>query len=139
MQDVAITAGASAAVACNGFTEGGDGAVGLAEAVVRATTAQPPPITYLYPLDAPIREKVRALATKVYGAADVKWSPEASRKLARFEEQGLGSLPVCMAKTPLSSPMTLRSRTGPAVTPLRYRTFGHRLARGSSTPSQAPS
>ena len=102
MQDVAITAGASAAVACNGFTEGGDGAVELAEAVVRTTTAQPPPITYLYPLDAPIREKVRALATKVYGAADVKWSPEASRKLARFEEQGLGSLPVCMAKTPLS-------------------------------------
>lgn len=102
MQDVAIEAGASAAVTCTGFSDGGDGAIELAEAVVRSTQAPPPRVSYLYPLTAPIREKVRALAVTVYGASDVKWSAEASRRLDRFEEQGLGALPVCMAKTPLS-------------------------------------
>ena len=102
MQDVAIEAGASAAVVCSGFANGGDGAVELAEAVVRAAEGPPPEITYLYPLDAPIREKALALAKTVYGAADVRWSPEASRRLDGFERQGLGGLPVCMAKTPLS-------------------------------------
>ena len=102
MQDVAIEAGASAAVVCSGFADGGDGATELAEAVVRAAEGEPPEISYLYPTDAPIREKALALAKTVYGAADVRWSPEASRRLDGFERQGLGGLPVCMAKTPLS-------------------------------------
>ena len=102
MQDVAIEAGASAAVACTGFSDGGEGAIELAEAVVRSTQGPPPRASYLYPLEAPIREKVRALAATVYGAADVRWSAHASRRLDGFEEQGLGALPVCMAKTPLS-------------------------------------
>lgn len=102
MQDVAIEAGASAAVVCSGFADGGDGATELAEAVVRAAEGEPPEITHLYPLEAPIREKALALAKTVYGAADVRWSPEASRRLDGFERQGLGGLPVCMAKTPLS-------------------------------------
>ena len=102
MQDVAIEAGASAAVVCSGFADGGDGATELAEAVVRAADGEPPEISYLYPTEAPIREKALALAKTVYGAADVRWSPEASRRLDGFERQGLGGLPVCMAKTPLS-------------------------------------
>lgn len=102
MQDVAIEAGASAAVVCSGFADGGDGATELAEAVARAAEGEPPEISYLYPTDAPIREKALALAKTVYGAADVRWSPEASRRLDGFERQGLGGLPVCMAKTPLS-------------------------------------
>lgn len=102
MQDVAIEAGASAAVVCSGFADGGDGATELAEAVVRAADGDPPEITHLYPLEAPIREKALALAKTVYGAADVRWSPEASRRLDGFERQGLGGMPVCMAKTPLS-------------------------------------
>lgn len=102
MQDVAIEAGASAAVVCSGFADGGDGATELAEAVVRAAEGEPPEITHLYPPEAPIREKALALAKTVYGAADVRWSPEASRRLDGFERQGLGGLPVCMAKTPLS-------------------------------------
>lgn len=102
LQDVAIEAGASAAVTCTGYAEGGSGATDLAEAVVRIADGPPPPISYIYPLEAPIREKVRALATTVYGARDVQWSASAARKLERFEEQGIGRLPVCMAKTPLS-------------------------------------
>ena len=89
-------------MSCTGLADGGDGSIELAEAVIRAAEGPPPKLSYLYPLNAPIREKVLALATKVYNASDVKWTPEALRGLARFEEQGLGNLPVCMAKTPLS-------------------------------------
>ena len=99
MQHLAIEAGAAAAVTCTGFAEGGAGAANLAEAVVRATDAPTPRIKYLYPLNAPIREKVRAIASNVYNAADVRWSPAAGRQADRFEQQGLGNLPVCMAKT----------------------------------------
>ena len=112
MQHLAIEAGAAAAVTCTGFAEGGAGAANLAEAVVRATDAPTPRIKYLYPLNAPIREKVRALATKVYNAADVRWSPAAGRQADRFEQQGLGDLPVCMAKThaSLSHDPSLKNR-----------------------------
>ncbi len=102
MQDAAIEAGAAAAVVCSGFEDGGEGAVELAEAVVRTSEPGPPRARWLYPLDAPLREKVRVLAETVYGALDVRWSAQASRQLDRFEEQGLGGMPICMAKTPLS-------------------------------------
>ena len=112
MQHLAIEAGAAAAVTCTGFAEGGAGAANLAEAVVRAVDGPAPRINYLYPLNAPIREKVRALATNVYNAADVRWSPEAGRRADRFEQQGLSELPVCMAKThaSLSHDPSLKNR-----------------------------
>ncbi len=112
MQHLAIEAGAAAAVTCTGFAEGGAGAANLAEAVVRATDAPTPRIKYLYPLNASIREKVRAVATSVYNAADVRWSPAAGRQADRFEQQGLGDLPVCMAKThsSLSHDPSLKNR-----------------------------
>lgn len=102
MQDVAIDAGASAAVICNGFQYGGDGAVELAEAVVRATDEQMDPISFLYPEDSSIITKVRTLAQNVYGASDVKWDAQALKRVDYFESIGLGNLPICMAKTPLS-------------------------------------
>ena len=102
VQDAAIEAGAAAAVVCSGFMDGGEGAIELAEAVVRAAENGPPRMRWLYPLNAPLREKVQTLAETVYGAADVRWSPEAARRIDRLQEQGLGGLPICMAKTPLS-------------------------------------
>jgi formate--tetrahydrofolate ligase len=45
------------------------------------------------------REKIRAIARRAYGAADVQFSPEAQKQIARFVTQGFGGLPVCMAKT----------------------------------------
>ena len=71
-------------------------------AVADAASGDRPQVTYLYPEDAGIRDKVLALATKVYGAASVTWDAAARRKLRRFEELGWGGLPVCMAKTHLS-------------------------------------
>ena len=95
-------AGAHAAVESQVFAEGGAGGVELAEAVVDAAGGGPPSVSYLYPEDATIEEKVLALAQKVYGADDVAWSPDARRRLKVFTELGWGTLPVCMAKTHLS-------------------------------------
>ncbi len=97
----ALNAGAFAAVESTVFSDGGEGGVALAEAVVGAVE-QGGTVSYLYPQDAPLREKTLALAQKVYNANDVRWEPSARRQLARYEELGWGGLPVCMAKTHLS-------------------------------------
>ena len=67
-----------------------------------ATKGEVPKISYAYPEDAGIQDKVLALAKKVYNADDVSWAPAARRQLRRYEELGWGGLPVCMAKTHLS-------------------------------------
>ena len=95
-------AGAHAAVESQVFEEGGAGGVELAEAVVDAASGNHPSVSYLYPQDAPVEEKVATLAQKVYGAKDVAWSAPARRRLRSFNELGWGQLPVCMAKTHLS-------------------------------------
>ena len=99
---IASGAGAQAAVQCTGFSEGGEGGVELAEAVIQAAV-QPVDIKYAYSLEASIEEKVLALAQRIYGANDVSWAPGARRQLRYFEAQGWGNLPICMAKTHLST------------------------------------
>ncbi len=95
-------AGAFAAVESRVFVEGGAGGEDLARAVMDATKGEDPRISYAYPEDAGIQDKVLALAQKVYNADDVTWAPAAGRQLRRYEELGWGGLPVCMAKTHLS-------------------------------------
>jgi len=95
-------AGAFAAVESRVFAEGGAGAIELAEAVIKATEGPSPDITYLYPVEASIQDKVLALAHTVYNADDVSWSPAALRTLRGYEANGWGELPVCMAKTNFS-------------------------------------
>ena len=91
-----------AGVAVNdGFEQGGGGAEHLAELVREAASAPVDP-TYLYPLDAPIDQKIEAIATRAYGASGVELSPLARRQARGFAAAGLGSLPICMAKTHLS-------------------------------------
>ena len=101
VRQAALDAGAFAAAKSTAFSDGGEGAVELAEAVVEAA-AQDSEVTYLYPEDAPVREKMETLARKVYNARDVRWDATARRKLRQYEALGWGGLPVCMAKTPLS-------------------------------------
>jgi formate--tetrahydrofolate ligase len=98
---LALEHGAYAAAVNEGFERGGEGATELAEAVVDAAE-QPSSFDFAYPLDAPIAEKIRAIATKVYGADGAELLPVAKQKAAAFEESGLGNLPICMAKTHLS-------------------------------------
>jgi len=71
------------------------------EAVVEAC-AHPSTFKPLYPDETPIREKIELVAKRVYGAKDVFFYLEAERKLAQYEQDGLGHFPVCMAKTHLS-------------------------------------
>jgi formate--tetrahydrofolate ligase len=83
------------------FTDGGRGAVELAEAVEEAT-AGPSDFHVLYPDSASLRDKIHTVATKVYGADGVEYSTQAARQLDTYERAGFGHLPVCIAKTHLS-------------------------------------
>jgi formate--tetrahydrofolate ligase len=98
---LAAEAGAFAAEANEGFSKGGAGAADLAEAVV-AACAEPNTFHHLYEDDAPIQDKIEAVATQVYGAKDVFYYPAAEAKLSQFTREGMGHYPVCMAKTHLS-------------------------------------
>jgi formate--tetrahydrofolate ligase len=85
------------------FTKGGLGAVDLATKVVAAIDANPSPnIQPAYSLDDSTEEKLRKVATQVYGAADVTLSEYARANLARYAEWGFDRLPVCIAKTQYS-------------------------------------
>jgi formate--tetrahydrofolate ligase len=97
----AVEAGAFAAEQNDGFARGGAGAADLAAAVVEACE-QPNEFRLLYDDDMPIREKIEAVAKRVYGAADVFFYPEAEKRLATYTPDRLERLPVCMAKTHLS-------------------------------------
>jgi len=100
IREVAEDMGARVAV-CNHFSEGGAGAVELAEAVAEAA-GEPTSFRFLYPDEASLREKIEAVAKKVYGARAVEYDMEASRQLESYEKNGFGKLPVCIAKTHLS-------------------------------------
>jgi formate--tetrahydrofolate ligase len=100
IREVAEEAGARVAV-CHHFTEGGGGAVELAEAVAEAAE-EPTEFRFLYPEEASLREKIETIATKIYGAEGVEYDLTASRQLDTYEKNGFGKLPVCMAKTHLS-------------------------------------
>ncbi len=88
------------AVPHSAFTEGGAGAVALAEQVVTLADTNPnPEPRFLYDLDQPVEEKIRAVATKIYAADDIYIDPRARKKLRQYEDLGYGDLPVCIAKT----------------------------------------
>ncbi len=83
------------------FTDGGAGAVGLAE-VVEEAAQEDSAFSLLYPDDVSLEDKIKAVATKVYGAEDVSYTPAAKRQLATYTAAGFSDLPVCIAKTHLS-------------------------------------
>jgi len=113
IREIAEGMGARVAV-CNHFTEGGRGAIELAEAVAEAAE-EPTDFQFLYPEEANLREKIEAIATKVYGADDVAYDMRASQQLDAYEKNGFRKLPICMAKTHLSissDPTLLGAPTG---------------------------
>ena len=97
----ALEAGALTAVTSSHWADGGKGAIDLARAVVDACE-EANDFRYLYPLELSIKEKIETVATELYGASGVEYSPKAERDIAGFERDGYGYLPLCMAKTPLS-------------------------------------
>ena len=100
IRDIAASVGVRAAVSTH-FVDGGKGGTELAEAVV-AAAEEPTGFHPLYGDDAPIRDKVTAIATQVYGADGVDYTAQAEAQIDMYERAGFGGLPVCIAKTHLS-------------------------------------
>ena len=98
---LALEMGAHSTAVNGAFEDGGEGARELAEAVVAAAD-EPNSFEPVYSLDAPIRDKIEAIATRVYGADGISLLPAAEADVQRFTEQGLDTVPICMAKTHLS-------------------------------------
>lgn len=98
---IAKDCGASDALPCNHWAQGGRGSSELAQAVKEAAS-KPSDFQFLYNTEMPIVEKIRTIAQRVYGADDIELSPEAKSKTDYYHQQGYGSLPICMAKTHLS-------------------------------------
>jgi formate--tetrahydrofolate ligase len=125
VRKLAVEYGAHAAELNEAFERGGEGAAGLAEAIVDAAE-QPNEFDFIYRGDAPITEKIEAICKRVYGADGVAFLPAAQEKLRTFTEQGYDKLPVCMAKTHLSlshDPTLLNAPTGFTVTVRDIRAY----------------
>lgn len=87
---------------CEVWAHGGKGGEDLARAVIDACEKSESRCAPLYPDDMPLVEKIRTIAQKIYGAADIALSDDARKTLADLEKLGYGNLPVCMAKTQYS-------------------------------------
>jgi methylenetetrahydrofolate dehydrogenase (NADP+)/methenyltetrahydrofolate cyclohydrolase/formyltetrahydrofolate synthetase len=98
---IAVEAGAEDAVPASHWADGGDGAIRLAEAVIAACD-KPSDFHFLYPLEWSIKQKIEKIATEIYGAGSVSYTPEAEAKIALYTRLGFDKLPICMAKTHLS-------------------------------------
>ena len=81
--------------------KGGEGGIALAEEVVRLCK-EPNDFHFTYELDCSIREKLQAIAQKIYHADDVKFLPAAEKEMKQLEDLGFGNLPICVAKTQYS-------------------------------------
>jgi formyltetrahydrofolate synthetase len=109
---LAVEHGAYAAEINTAFEQGGEGAVALAEAAM-AAAEEASSFDFTYAEDAPIEEKIRLIATRVYGADGAELLPAAKEKAVAFEQAGLGRLPICMAKTHLSLSHDPKLRNAP--------------------------
>jgi len=97
----ALEAGADGVAIFEGWAKGGEGALELADEVVKATE-KPHQMKFLFPDDAPIKEKIESIATKVFGADGVDYSAEAERRVKLYTDLGFTWMTVNMAKTHLS-------------------------------------
>jgi formyltetrahydrofolate synthetase len=101
IEELALSAGAETVVVNRGFAQGGEGAIDLANAVVKACE-EPNSFAFLTPEGAGLKQQIETIATTLYGAAGVDYLPQAEKDIARMEQLGFGMVPVCMAKTHLS-------------------------------------
>ncbi|MBQ3648715.1 MAG: formate--tetrahydrofolate ligase [Treponema sp.] len=86
------------AILCEGWAKGGEGATELAEKIV-GITEKKNEFKLLYSDNLPLIEKVQVLAKEIYHASSVEFDDKAKKKLTRFQAEGYGNLPICMAKT----------------------------------------
>ncbi|KAG6449948.1 hypothetical protein O3G_MSEX006346 [Manduca sexta] len=98
VKEFAIQNGAFRAVLCDHWANGGLGALDLADAVIDACDT-PSKFNYLYPLNLSIQDKIKKIATEMYGAGEIEYTDEVLEKIKVFTEKGYDKLPICMAKT----------------------------------------
>lgn len=92
--------GASVSIS-EAWANGGEGAIDLAQKVIEATE-KPSNFQYMYDVNDSIKDKINAIATKIYGADGVNYTPAVEKTIAEFEAEGLDKMPICMAKTQYS-------------------------------------
>src|SRR4051812_20184580 len=105
---------------CNHWAEGGAGTEALAKAVV-ALCDKPNNFSPLYPDDMPLWEKVKTIATSLYGAQDIIGDKTVRDRFHEFEKMGFGHYPICMAKTQysFSTDPSLKGAPSNHVVPIR--------------------
>lgn len=92
--------GASVSIS-EAWAKGGEGAIDLAQKVIEATE-KPSNFQYMYDVNDSIKDKINAIATKIYGADGVNYTPAVEKTIAEFEAECLDKMPICMAKTQYS-------------------------------------
>jgi formate--tetrahydrofolate ligase len=109
------------AIICRHWADGSAGSADLARAVVALAEGQREGFRPLYPDAMPLAEKIRTIATRIYGASDIALDARASDRLAELEAAGYGHLPICVAKTQYSFSANPALRGAPSghVVPVR--------------------
>jgi formate--tetrahydrofolate ligase len=117
------------AISARHWAEGGVGALQVARAVVELTARPATSFRFVYEDDVPLWDKIRAVATEVYGAADVAADPAVLAEIARLQKGGYGHYPICIAKTQYSFSTDAQVRGAPTGHILQVREV--RLAAGA--------
>lgn len=84
------------------WAKGADGGVELAETLLKVLETKKAAFSPIYDLELPIAEKIKTIAREIYGAEDVLFTKKVVNKMKTYTEQGLGQLPICIAKTQYS-------------------------------------
>lgn len=86
----------------NVWAKGGEGGIDLANKVLKSIEKSEKKLNFTYEDNMSLKDKINSIATQIYGADGVTFSPAASRVLDNLEKMGFGNMPVCMAKTQYS-------------------------------------
>jgi len=127
LQDKMAHHGAKVIVARH-WAEGGKGATDVAKEVVRLCN-EPNSFKYVYDDETPLWDKMKAIATKIYGAADITADSKVRAQIKKLQESGYGHYPVCVAKTQYSFSTDPQLRGAPSGHVVNVREV--RLAAGA--------
>ena len=84
------------------WEKGGEGGIELAKNVCKTLEEKESNFKPLYEDSLSIKEKIETVAKEIYGAAQITYDPAATKAIAKIEDMGFGSMPVCMAKNQYS-------------------------------------
>jgi formate--tetrahydrofolate ligase len=111
------------------WADGGAGAEDVARAVVELTTTANKGFRFVYEDEMPLWEKMKAVATKIYGASDISADTKVRAEIQRLQEAGYGHYPICVAKTQYSFSTDAQKRGAPSGHTVNVREV--RLAAGA--------